>query len=170
MRFLSVNECISWSIGQLIPLGEDQRPTLSISGMHTLKCKLPSSLYQIDYFSQLIEGSLHPRDRCLLWVTDWSVGINTDNWHLYYRLRQSYGDQRLIEEAPGHLFLNYEIADMVSFIKIGLIHGWDIHLLPSEGYGRVFISHDEWVQFDQTTLTEIEGIKKEMLSAGCILF
>jgi hypothetical protein len=78
-------------------------------------------------------------------VTDW--GIWTENLHLYYRLRQSYGDPRLLHEAPGHLFLEYEAADLVSFLEVGIVCGWDIHLLPARGYARAFVSHDEWVSF-----------------------
>jgi hypothetical protein len=62
-------------------------------------------------------------------------------------LRQSYGDHRLLDEAPGHLFLNYESADVVSFVQLGLLSGWDMHLVPSFGYGVVFASHDGWVEF-----------------------
>ena len=68
---------------------------------------------------------------------------SSENWHLYYRLRQSHSDHRLIHEAPGHLFLEFEEADLVSFLEVGLIAGWDMHLIPTVGYGRVFVSHDE---------------------------
>ena len=34
------------------------------------------------------------RDPCLLWMEEW--GIWDQNLHLYYRLRQGYGDQRLL--------------------------------------------------------------------------
>jgi hypothetical protein len=67
--------------------------------------------------------------------------------HLYYRLRQSYSDWRLLHEAPGHLFLKHEAVDLVSFLEVGILAGWDMHLLPTNGYGRAFVSHDEWVAF-----------------------
>jgi hypothetical protein len=72
------------------------------------------------------------------------VWPSSENWHLYYRLRQSYGDQRLINEAPGHLFLDFEASDLVTFLQVGILAGWDLHLVPSEGYARAFVSHDEW--------------------------
>jgi len=56
----------------------------------------------------------------------------------------------LLHEAPGHLFLNYEDPDLESFLQLGLLNGWDMHLLPSLTYGgadtaRAFVSHDEWI-------------------------
>jgi hypothetical protein len=80
-------------------------------------------------------------------VTDWGIWGSSENLHLYYKLRQSYGDQRLLHEAPGHLFLRYEAPDLVSFLQIGILCGWDIHLLPTVGYARAFLSHDEYVEF-----------------------
>jgi hypothetical protein len=56
-------------------------------------------------------------------VTEWGVWQSSENWHLYYRLRQSYGDHRLIEEAPVHLFLEHETYDLISFLQIGLAAG-----------------------------------------------
>ena len=83
----------------------------------------------------------------MLWVTGWGVWPSSENLHLYYKLRQSHGDVRLMHEAPGHLFLRYEASDLVSFLQVGLLCGWDIHLLPTVGYARAFVSHDEFVEF-----------------------
>jgi hypothetical protein len=70
-----------------------------------------------------------------------------ENLQLYYRLRQSYGDHQLLEDAPGHLFLDYEAADLVSFLQVAVLCGWDAHVLPLGGYARAFVSHDEYVEF-----------------------
>jgi len=98
-------------------------------------------------FCRQLERALQPRQACLLWVTDWGIWPSSENLHLYYQLRQSYGDSRQLAEAPAHLFLDYESADLVSFLQVGLLCGWDMHLLPAVGYARAFVSHDEYVEF-----------------------
>jgi hypothetical protein len=98
-------------------------------------------------FCRLLERALQPRDACLLWVTDWGIWRSSENLHLYYHLRQSYGDRRQLAEAPAHLFLDYEGADLVSYLQVGLLCGWDMHLLPAVGYARAFVSHDEYFEF-----------------------
>ena len=98
-------------------------------------------------FCQQLERALQPREACLLWVTDWGIWRSSENLHLYYRLRQSYGDMRLLDEAPAHLFLDYEAADLVSFLEVGILCGWDMHLIPFVGYSRAFVSHDEYMEF-----------------------
>jgi len=91
---------------------------------------------------------------CLLWVTDFGIFPSNENYHIYYRLRQSYGDVRLLDEAPGHLCLDYERAEVVTLVHLCILFGWDVHLIPSVGYGRAFVCHDEWVEigFDDKRL------------------
>jgi hypothetical protein len=40
----------------------------------------------------------------LVWITEWFIWGSSENWNLYYKLRQSYGDLRLLPEAPGIRF------------------------------------------------------------------
>ena len=42
-------------------------------------------------------------------------------------------------------------ADLVSYLQVGLLCGWDMHLLPAVGYARAFISHDEYIEFTADT-------------------
>jgi len=52
-----------------------------------------------------------------------------------------------MHEAPAHLFLSYESPDLITFLEIGILSGWDMHLIPAVGYARAFVSHDEFVKF-----------------------
>jgi hypothetical protein len=101
------------------------------------------------YVAGYLSKALTPRHMCLAWATDWDIDPSGENQHLYYRLRHSYGDLRLINEAPGHLFLEHEGADLATFLGISMLNGWDVHVLPELQYGgaetaRAFICHDEW--------------------------
>ena len=140
----------------------------SIRTAARLQCDVtfPKDITKLTWFCRFIERSLQPRKHCLLWVTTWGVWPSSENWHLYYRLRQSHSDQRLIHEAPGHMFLEFEAADLVSFVEIGQIAGWDMHLIPTICYGRVFISHDEWVEFAMDNPSETERIQVELGEVG----
>ena len=64
------------------------------------------------------------------------------------------------------MFLEFEAADLVSFVEIGQIAGWDMHLIPTICYGRVFISHDEWVEFAMDNPSETERIQVELGEVG----
>ena len=119
----------------------------------------------------LFSDALKPRHECLVWVTEHGIFPSSENLHLYYRLRQSYGDHRLLREAPGHLFLDYEDADLVSFLQLGIVHGWDMHVLPQLAYGgmdaaRVFVCHDEWIGLRHRQEAVISEWRETLQQAG----
>jgi len=143
MRFFTEKECRDWCSGYKY----DEKGDLLLPDheKHYVHKRLPSGYTRLNWFCRFVEKSLQPWSSCLLWVTCW--GVWDENLHLYYRLRQSYGDNRLLNEAPGHFFLEYEAVDMASFLEVMILCGWDVHLLPLNGYPRAFISHDEFIQF-----------------------
>jgi hypothetical protein len=104
------------------------------------------------WFAGFLTSSLGPFDECLLWVTQSGVWPSSENLHLFYRVRESYGERRLLEDAPGHLFLKHELADLTTFVQLGLSGGWDFYLIPTPTYAAAFVSHDEFVKLhtDQT--------------------
>ncbi len=62
-------------------------------------------------------------------------------------LGQSFGDHRLLAEAPGHLFMDYEAADLASFIQLAMLNGWDGYILTEANYVNAFFSRDEYIEF-----------------------
>jgi len=147
MRFFTPAESKTWCEKCEVRLTDRGAPERPSTQRHHVRLDIPQSFTRLTWFCQHLERSLQPRDTCLMWVTDWGVWGSSENLHLYYRLRQSHGDLRLLHEAPGHLFLSYEAPDLVSFLQVGIICGWDIHLVPTVGYARAFLSHDEYVEF-----------------------
>ena len=74
-----------------------------------------------------------------------------------------------MDEAPGHLCLDYEQPELISLVQLCILFGWDVHLIPTVGYAQAFISHDEWLTigfdgenaFDETRRA-LEGAKLEV--------
>ncbi len=99
------------------------------------------------WLAQRIADSLEYFDWCLFWVTQTEVWAGNENLHLYYALRRSYGERSEVDQQPAQKFLRHEMADLVSFIHIGMLNGWDMILVTSHDYGRVFVSHDGWAEF-----------------------
>jgi hypothetical protein len=150
MRFLTDDESTAWSATLGFTAPPPKLPSVAAESLPHLRIGIPSDYSALLAYSRTISRLLAPRSSCLLWVVTWGVWSSSENWHLYYRLRQSYHDQRLLHEAPGHLFLDYEESDLVSYLQLALLSGWDAHVLPELDYGgpetaRAFLSHDEWV-------------------------
>ena len=108
--------------------------------------------------SSRLADAMGPWTTSLLWVVATGIWPSSTNLHLYYRVRQSYQDYRLVSQAPGHLFLNYEIADFVTFVQIGILSGWDMYLLTDLQYGKAFVSHDSWAAIWRSDDKDLDGI------------
>ena len=84
MRFYTKDECEQWlrGVGRAKPD--------SIPEIHRAHVHYPAPVSRILYLAQWVAGSLMYRQPALVWIPEW--GIWDENWHLYYKLRQSYGD------------------------------------------------------------------------------
>ncbi len=168
MRVFTPEESAKWS-EQLVARDARRQPTRDLGKPHRLKCEFPASFTKMLWFSRCIEAALQPRDSCLVWVTDWGIFPSGENLHLFYRFRQTYGDLRLLHEAPGHLCLNYESAEVVTLVHLGMLFGWDLHLIPTAGYARAFVSHDEWVEVGFDHDTELRATMKDLRAGGVVV-
>ena len=88
---------------------------------------------------------------CVLWITEFGIWPSDENLHLYYRLRSTLHDHRFLHEAPGHLFMGYEKAELVTFVDLAIQFGWGAFLFGVHADRRIVLSHDEWLLVDSDT-------------------
>jgi hypothetical protein len=141
LRFYTEQECEDW-----LRVQELLKPD-TVPGAHKERVLYPPEHYRIFYVARRIATSLMYRRPTLLWITEWGIWPSSENHHLYYRLRQTYSDNRLLQEAPGHLFLEHETEDLASFLQIAMLNGWGGYVLTEAGYVNAFFSHDEFIDF-----------------------
>lgn len=115
------------------------------------------------FLAPSVATSLAFREPVLVWITEWDIW-SSENWHLYYRLRQSYSDHRLLHEAPGHLFLQHETEDLASFLQIAMLNGWGGYVLTHADYVNAFFSHDEFIDFFAEHDGNLADIRKALES------
>jgi hypothetical protein len=156
LRFSTKEENETWLSGR-----ERGKPEL-VPGVRTERIEYPPNPYRVFYIAHWIASSLTYRRPTLLWMTEWGIWPSSENWHLYYRLRQSYGDQRLLHEAPGHLFLEHEAEDLASFLQVAMLNGWGGYILTDANYVNAFFSHDEYIDFFAGPSGNLENIRKEL--------
>jgi len=141
LRFYSAEECERWLRDR-----ERQLP-VAAPATHVERLKYPPAPYRVFFIAQWIAHSLTYRRPTLLWLTEWGIWPTSENWHLYYKLRQTYGDQRLLQDASGHLFLEHEAEDLASFLHIAILNGWGGYVLTDVDSVNAFFSHDEYIDF-----------------------
>jgi hypothetical protein len=141
LRFYTRKECELWLSGK-----ERKKPNL-IPDVRVERIEYPPEPYRVFYFAHWISSELTYRKPTLLFITEWGIWPSSENWHLYYKLRQTYGDTRLLHEAPGHLFLEHEGEDLASFLQVCMLNGWGGYVLTDANYVNAFFSHDEYINF-----------------------
>jgi len=94
----------------------------------------------------LIASDLHPHlhvSETLVWFTEWGIWSSSERPHIFERFRASYGDTRPLSEVPARVFGSDESEDLVSFVTLGVLFLWDVHVVVP-GAASIFYSHDEW--------------------------
>jgi hypothetical protein len=156
LRFYTKQECEDWLRGRerLKPDAEPETQRERIG--------YPKEPYRVFSIAHWIASSLAFRMPTLVWVTEWSIWASSENWHLYYRLRQSYGDLRLLHEAAGHFFLGHESEDLASLLQIAMLNGWGGYILTQADYVNAFFSHDEYIDFFAKLSGNLQVIREEL--------
>jgi hypothetical protein len=155
MRFYTTHECEEWLRGR-----ERIKPDAT-PGIHRAHIHYPTLPHQIFHLAYWTGSSLMYRQPALLWITEWGIWGSSENWHLYYKLRQSYGDPRPLHEAPGHLFLGHESEDLTSFLQLAMLNGWGGYVLTVADCVNAFFSHDEYIDFFSKLEENLSGVKNE---------
>jgi hypothetical protein len=88
-----------------------------------------------------------PFETCVMLVTEHGIWPSSENLHLYYAIRRSYGDRRVLTEAPGHVFLKHEKAELVTFLDLAVQFGWGCLIFKYPQDACLCLSHDEWMEF-----------------------
>ncbi|MGB6545492.1 MAG: hypothetical protein WA871_02285 [Candidatus Acidiferrales bacterium] len=156
MRFYTKEECETW-------LSDRQRrkPDL-MPGVHAEHIPYPLKPYQVFSFALWIASELTYRMPTQVFITEWGIWPSSENWHLYYKLRQTYGDNRQLGDAPGHLFLEHECEDLASFLQLSMLNGWGGYILTQADYVNAFFSHDEYIDFFAQDPGNLANIRKAL--------
>lgn len=75
-------------------------------------------------------------------VFEYGVWPSSENLHLYYTWRRSQGDHNLLEDAPGHVFLKHEMADLATLLQLAFLFGWGLSCAETDGERAFHVDHD----------------------------
>jgi hypothetical protein len=141
LRFYTKEESDKW-------LSERQRcKPDQVEGLSVKRMEYPPEPHRFFFVAHCIASQFTFRRPALLLITEWGIWPSCENWHLYYKLRHSYSDSRLLQDAPGHLFLEHEVEDLASFLQVSMLNGWGGYVLTEADYVNAFFSHDEFIHF-----------------------
>lgn len=161
MRFYTHQQCEEW-LARRTRARPDQDSSLSRE-----RFEYPREDYRFFPIASAIARSITYRQTTLLWVTEWGIWPSSENWQLYYKLRQTYGDLQLLQDARGHLFLEYESEDLGTFLQLAMLSGWGGYILTDANYVNVFFSHDEYIDFFTSTPEKLSEVRPYFATPEC---
>ena len=144
MRTLTKSEAKKWC--------QTQGATLGRSGLPDAKGKTKSFVIPTDAGKRVTMAADHLKafgnGKTLVWFDDWAVWPSGQRMHIFERFLASYGETRPLIEAPAFLFAEQEYEDLVSFVTLGVLFLWDVHVVSTKGRRQLFYSHDEvgWIE------------------------
>lgn len=150
-KFIKKNECITGI--KVTDRQPHQAKSLHYddSEANALHLKYPETPKRVTYFARVAsllgaEGE-HMFYGSMLWITLYDIGspqLEKAGWTMIDMMRRSFGENRPLEAASGHLFRNGASVDLAAFILPCFVFGWDAFILPSSGNFFVHISHKEF--------------------------
>jgi len=140
MKTLTKIEIADWCRRNLIPFDEFGRPK---SICETEGFKIPIDTGQRVALVKSHFQIFKDEEEILIWFTEWGVWPSSERMHIFDRFRLSYGENRPLIEAPGHVFNQEEVEDALSFITLGVVFLWDCYVVNRTGTKVLFYSHDE---------------------------
>ena len=164
MKFLTPDEARSWC-ERFTPHHERGSPSVvpDLSATFGFEHKPAYTYY---FLSKSLVSMLGAFDWALLWVTGWGVWASNENLHLYYRVRESYGNANHLHDQPAIVSLRHEERDLTTFVHLGMLFGWDMTLVANQDRCRIHVSHDGYVQVMPSEGSEMEEIQSELEELG----
>ena len=142
MKTLSRSEAQAWCRDHEVPLDDRGFPVASSDGE---EFPIPVDTGKRIYLVASDLSAHLGAPETLVWYTDWGVWPSSERPHIFERFRASYGVNQRVIEAPAHVFGPAEREDLLSFVTLGVLFLWDVHVIIPKGLS-LFYSHDEWGQ------------------------
>lgn len=151
MICLTPDECVNWIKGQLHDpksiMLDAGFPRLPFPGYRVEKCEYPKDSGKKVGLARLVFQLLDTDSDLFLWLQNWNVWPSCGHVPLLLRLRQGLGENRTLDQAPGHLLPKGERDDALSILILSLEFYWDCLVVETSGRLAFFTSHDEYCGF-----------------------
>jgi len=121
--------------------------------------KLPDETGRKTNLARVLVDSFGRTKDGLLWINEYGIWPSSENRLIFYALRRLIGEERPLEDAPGHVF-RAEDADLLSaLLAVAFYFSWGALLVRGDLGLIARISHDDHVDF-YGTADALEGIGK----------
>lgn len=155
MRIVDNAEAIEWLSSRGITTEHDWEP-LGESFTRKATHYLPRDAGRKTAIAQALAHRLSKFNESILWIDVREIWGEPQNWPLFCGYRQSLGETRSVEEAPGHIFTPSDEDAAYALLSMVLYFSWGAVFASSSGEA-IRISQDDWVDVYGKDLCEPEN-------------
>lgn len=94
-----------------------------------------------------------------MFVHEYGVFPSCEIRDLFDGYRNHLGEERTLEEAPGHIFSKDELREFVSLLSCVLYFSWGCHIISQDNGVYLKVSHDEYFDVMTNERKNCEAIK-----------
>ena len=147
-------------------LAPDRRSGSGERQWASVRFAFPAEHPRLNWFASWLVLTVPGIEARLLWIRETGIWESSENWALINGLRRSYGESRAVADAPALVAAATEVEELSAFTLVALVSGWDAELLGTNDLIRIWISHDEWVEFRSRDQGMLDQITAELEAAG----
>lgn len=148
MQVLTESECVEWLKSRdMSALVEQGLPCDScLTGDYEILFQAPTDARSQQRLARDLIAWEGDFSSALFWLTDWPM-YEPDEMAIIDGLRRGHGEQRELIRAPGHVFKSTERDELVGWVYLMMVFGWDGYLFASPFRGSAFqTSHEDFVR------------------------
>jgi hypothetical protein len=151
MRFLDRSECEEY----VSRSGVDHQEVILGRRIQKMKSAVTffyqSRMEEASSVSSCLVEYIRDFSWAMLWAYDLPFGDRSreenppSDWRRYSKWRRSAGENRMLYDAPGHLFEPHEKFKLGQVIEFAIYMGWDAVLLAQPLRCLITLSHDDLI-------------------------
>jgi hypothetical protein len=157
MKTLNVEAVKNWLRASSLLSTEGQVDLKSFLG--PVYVKLPGEAGRKTNLARVLADSFGSTKDGLLWINEYGIWPSSENRLVFYALRRLLGEERPLEEAPGHVFGAEDMELLSALLAVVFYFSWGALLVRGDLGLIARISHDDYVDFYGSADT-LEGIGK----------
>jgi hypothetical protein len=169
MKFLSHEECVSWCAvhGYSLSTRDGQPyPEIEPQGFHYAEFLLPKDSGAKVALAREALRAIGGSSGTLIWLRNWEVWPSSGHVPVIKSVRRALGENRNLQETPGHIPLADEDDEALSILIICLEFFWDCVMLAPGGCSFFYTSHDEYFVLGSKDEAAVEGLTSFVEKAG----
>jgi hypothetical protein len=98
--------------------------------------------------ARIIASTFLEQGPAILWINEWGIWPSSEHMDIFSRYRLSYGEGRIPDDAPVHIFDSIEDKDaFISILSLSLFFIWGVEVTDLDRSRAITISHDEWLEY-----------------------